>query len=66
MPRGGVYVRTVRGPIQFGMPPETIKDVMSLGLSMPVDYFVPKERFDLKLVSRAKEKGEKQGMSLSS
>src|SRR6185295_3218321 len=25
LPRGGYYVRTIAGPIQIGMPPETIK-----------------------------------------
>jgi hypothetical protein len=49
LPRGGVYVQTPTGPIQFGMPPETIKDSMKLGLTLPVNYVVPKERFNLTL-----------------
>lgn len=46
LPRGGVVVRTSAGPIQFGCPPETIKDHMALGLTVPTFYVVPKERFD--------------------
>lgn len=29
LPRGGVVVQTSKGPIQFGAPPETIKDTMT-------------------------------------
>eukprot|EP00899_Mesostigma_viride_P005602 jgi/Mesvir1/15042/Mv14695-RA.1 len=46
LPRGGDYVKTKIGPIQFGMPPETIKDSMALGLPLPTYYVVPKRRFD--------------------
>ncbi len=46
LPRGGVVVRTSHGPIQFGCPPETIKDHMALGMPVPTDYVVPVERFD--------------------
>jgi len=49
LPRGGVYVQTSKGPIQFGIPPETIKDPMNLGLEVPKFYIVPRERFNLKL-----------------
>mmetsp|Transcript_700 Transcript_700/g.1415 ORF Transcript_700/g.1415 Transcript_700/m.1415 type:complete len:932 (+) Transcript_700:145-2940(+) len=48
LPRGGVYVKTKYGPIQFGIPPETIKDAMLLGLEVPSIFVVPKERFNLK------------------
>jgi hypothetical protein len=34
LPRGGVHVTTKYGAVQFGMPPETIKDAMSLGLQV--------------------------------
>ncbi|HVO32186.1 MAG TPA: cAMP/cGMP-dependent 3',5'-cyclic-AMP/GMP phosphodiesterase [bacterium] len=44
--RGGVYAQTSAGPIQFGIPPETIKDSMSLGLQVPQIYVVPHEPFD--------------------
>ena len=46
LPRGGYYIRTSAGPIQFGVPPETIKDVMSLKLDVPVMYVLPQELFD--------------------
>jgi CRP-like cAMP-binding protein/glyoxylase-like metal-dependent hydrolase (beta-lactamase superfamily II) len=46
LPRGGVVVNTSIGPIQFGCPPETIKDHMGLGQPVPTYYVVPKERFD--------------------
>ena len=46
LPRGGVSVETVAvGRIQFGIPPETIKDSMLLGLEVPRVYIVPTERF---------------------
>jgi glyoxylase-like metal-dependent hydrolase (beta-lactamase superfamily II) len=46
LPRGGYYVRTSAGPIQFGVPPETIKDCMSMSLDVPVMYVLPQELFD--------------------
>lgn len=46
LPRGGRYVRTSEGPIQFGVPPETIKDAMALSLEVPALYVVPRELFD--------------------
>lgn len=46
LPRGGYYVRTSLGPIQIGMPPETIKDVMELELDVPIAYVLPRELFD--------------------
>jgi CRP-like cAMP-binding protein/phosphoribosyl 1,2-cyclic phosphodiesterase len=45
--RGGVYVTTSVGAIQFGMPPETIKDSMDLGIPVPSIFVVPPERFNL-------------------
>jgi hypothetical protein len=33
------------GMVQFGIPPETIKDSMRLGLPVPMVYIVPVERF---------------------
>lgn len=48
LPRGGIYVTTKgAGAIQFGLPPETIKDVMCMGLELPNFYIVPPRRFDL-------------------
>ncbi|WP_169928325.1 cAMP/cGMP-dependent 3',5'-cyclic-AMP/GMP phosphodiesterase [Labilithrix luteola] len=46
LPRGGYYVRTSAGAVQIGMPPETIKDVMRLGLDVPIAYVLPRELFD--------------------
>lgn len=46
LPRGGYYVRTSAGPVQIGIPPETIKDVMELKLDVPVAYVLPRELFD--------------------
>nr|CCA16680.1 cGMPdependent 3' putative [Albugo laibachii Nc14] len=43
--RGGLIVLTSIGPIQFGMPPETIKDSMKLGIPVPRHYIVPSEPF---------------------
>jgi CRP-like cAMP-binding protein/phosphoribosyl 1,2-cyclic phosphodiesterase len=44
--RGGVYVKTPKGPIQVGAPPETIKDSMSMGLPLPDAFVVPPDLFD--------------------
>jgi len=46
LPRGGRYVRTSAGAIQFGVPPETIKDSIALGLPVPTIYVLPRELFD--------------------
>ncbi len=46
LPRGGYYVPTAAGPIQIGIPPETIKDVMELKLDVPIAYVLPRELFD--------------------
>lgn len=46
LPRGGYWVKTASGPVQIGMPPETIKDVMELKLDVPVAYVLPRELFD--------------------
>jgi hypothetical protein len=46
LPRGGVSIETSAvGPVQFGIPPETIKDSMNLGLDPPSVYIVPVDRF---------------------
>lgn len=36
------------GNIQVGMPPETVKDSMNLGISMPNIFIVPRVRYDKK------------------
>jgi CRP-like cAMP-binding protein/phosphoribosyl 1,2-cyclic phosphodiesterase len=46
LPRGGYYVRTSKGAIQIGIPPETIKDLMEMKLDVPVAYVLPRELFD--------------------
>src|SRR5689334_16112807 len=46
LPRGGYYIPTSKGPIQIGMPPETIKDLMELKLDVPLAYVLPRELFD--------------------
>ncbi|GKY99634.1 hypothetical protein MPSEU_000917500 [Mayamaea pseudoterrestris] len=46
LPRGGASVDTKAvGRIQFGIPPETIKDSMKLGIPVPQVYIVPVDRF---------------------
>lgn len=46
LPRGGLSLDTKAvGRVQFGIPPETIKDSMSLGMQVPKVYIVPVERF---------------------
>jgi CRP-like cAMP-binding protein/phosphoribosyl 1,2-cyclic phosphodiesterase len=45
LPRGGTYVRTSAGAIQFGIPPETIKDAMAMQLDVPIAWVVPHELF---------------------
>jgi len=46
LPRGGLSIETEAiGRIQYGIPPESIKDSMNLGVSVPTFYIVPVERF---------------------
>ena len=49
LPRGGVIVQTSIGNIQMGMPPETVKDSIILGLDIPTYYIIPSERFNRKV-----------------
>ena len=44
--RGGVYVKTPAGAVQVGVPPETIKDSMAMGLPLPDVFVVPPDLFD--------------------
>jgi hypothetical protein len=48
-PRGGSYIPTAAGPLQIGIPPETIKDSLALGLPMPQYYVLPPETFHREL-----------------
>ncbi|RHY33488.1 hypothetical protein DYB32_001605 [Aphanomyces invadans] len=45
LPRGGCIVSTSIGPVQYGIPPETIKDSMAMGLPVPMYFVVPSEPF---------------------
>ncbi|KAH9260244.1 hypothetical protein BASA81_001413 [Batrachochytrium salamandrivorans] len=55
LPRGGFVVATkALGAVQFGIPPETIKDSLVLGMSVPKHFVVQGDMFDRKLgLSRA-------------
>jgi hypothetical protein len=46
LPRGGIIVNTDAGPVQFGIPPESIKDSMAMGLEVPTTFVLPKVMFD--------------------
>jgi len=46
LPRGGYLVDTPEGYIQFGSPPETIKDTMELPNSVPQVFVLPRALFD--------------------
>jgi len=48
LPRGGIIIQTSLGNVQFGMPPETVKDSMMLGIDVPEIYVIPTKRFDFK------------------
>jgi CRP-like cAMP-binding protein len=45
LPRGGYLVQSPIGYIQFGAPPETIKDTMGLPQSVPQVFVLPRELF---------------------
>ncbi len=46
LPRGGFLVRTSEGNIQFGAPPETIKDTIPTEDSVPQTFVLPRELFN--------------------
>ncbi|MBN1409273.1 MAG: cAMP/cGMP-dependent 3',5'-cyclic-AMP/GMP phosphodiesterase [Spirochaetales bacterium] len=46
LPRGGYIVNTKRGQIQFGSPPETIKDTMMRPESVPQIFVLPRKLFN--------------------
>jgi len=48
LPRGGVIVKTLIGNIQYGIPPETVKDSLKMGLDVPTYFIIPTKRFDRK------------------
>ena len=45
LPRGGYLVDTPSGPIQFGSPPETIKDTMVRDHGVPQVFVLPTNFF---------------------
>lgn len=49
LPRGGIIIQTSIGNIQFGMPPETVKDSMIMGIDIPEIYVLPPKRFDFNM-----------------
>lgn len=46
--RGGYIIKTIIGNIQYGLPPETIKDALNMKLDVPLYYIIPNERFNRK------------------
>ena len=44
--RGGKVVETSRGAIQFGVPPETIKDTLVMDVGVPRVFVITAELFD--------------------
>src|SRR5271157_2778915 len=48
LPRGGYLVNTSAGYIQFGSPPETLKDTIFLPKGVPQIFVLPIEHFDPK------------------
>ncbi|KAN0037459.1 hypothetical protein ACTFIV_002807 [Dictyostelium citrinum] len=55
LPRGGYVVPSKLGGIQFGVPPETIKDSMALKIDVPTIYVFPEELWDRKTGINAAE-----------
>lgn len=46
LPRGGVLILTSGGPVQFGVPSETIKDTIKRKDGVPCTYIIPQFMFD--------------------
>ena len=46
LPRGGYLVQTPAGYVQFGSPPETIKDTMKLPEGVPEIFVLPEKMFN--------------------
>lgn len=47
LPRGGYIVKTEAGIIQFGSPPETIKDTMVMDGNVPLIFVLPDDMFNV-------------------
>ncbi|KAL4426292.1 hypothetical protein ABPG74_006549 [Tetrahymena malaccensis] len=46
LPRGGIIIKTSIGNVQYGFPPETVKDSINMQLKVPTHFIVPSQRFD--------------------
>lgn len=44
--KGGALIKTSLGFIQYGIPPETLKDSMKMGFTVPEYYIIPDKTFD--------------------
>ena len=47
LPRGGLLISTSSGPVQFGVPPETIKDSMTSEIGVPATFILPPLLFSM-------------------
>jgi CRP-like cAMP-binding protein/phosphoribosyl 1,2-cyclic phosphodiesterase len=47
LPRGGLLISTSSGPVQFGVPPETIKDSMTIDIGVPATFILPPLLFSM-------------------
>ena len=47
LPRGGLLISTSSGPVQFGVPPETIKDSMTIDIGVPSTFILPPLLFSM-------------------
>ncbi len=45
LPRGGLLIKTENESIQFGIPPETIKDTMQMKSGVPTTFIIPQFMF---------------------
>lgn len=48
LPKGGKVISTILGNVQYGLPPETIKDTVAIKGGVSEYYIIPTERFDWK------------------
>lgn len=46
LPKGGLVIRTLLGNLQYGMPPETVKDTFLIEDGVPEYYIIPSQKFD--------------------
>ena len=46
LPKGGLVIRTLMGNLQYGMPPETVKDTFLIEGGVPEYYIIPSQKFD--------------------